>query len=398
MSHVLHAKQQRIKTLQVLPSLTPGGGAEQSLVMIAPKLKERGVDVEVAFLINRGDSLTAVLQDQGIRVHDLSGAKRRYPNWALRIRQLIHRTRPDIVHSALFDVDISCRIAAMVEPVSVVSTWASTTYDPLRKILEPDARGWKMGAVRWADAFSSRASRGYFHAVTEGVAQDGIRALHVSPDRVFVVERGRDLNRFRPPTSESRLRALKLMGLPADNRVLITVARQVHPKGHIHLLRAFDRLAATNPDLSLVMVGPKGSASEVIDEELARTTFRNRIIDLGMREDVHALLPGADLYVLPSVREGAAGALLEAMSAQIPIVATRLAGLDGCVQEEEHVIFAEPADSSDLARAISATLDDPQTATRRAERAYRHVLSRYSLDQSAEGMVDMYRAIMNRAR
>lgn len=117
-----------------------------------------------------------------------------------------------------------------------------------------------------------------------------------------------------------------------------------------------------------------------------------------MREDVHALLPGADLYVLPSVREGAAGALLEAMSAQIPIVATRLAGLDGCVQEEEHVIFAEPADSSDLARAISATLDDPQTATRRAECAPIGMSFLARLDQSAEGMVDMYRARTNRAR
>lgn len=76
---------------------------------------------------------------------------------------------------------------------------------------------------------------------------------------------------------ESRLISLKTDGVACRQPSSYNCRSTGSPKkGHIHLLRAFDRLAATNPDLSLVMVGPKGSASEVIDEELACTTFRTQ--------------------------------------------------------------------------------------------------------------------------
>lgn len=380
----------------MLPTVVAGGGAEQSLVMLAPHLLGRGMVLHLAHLRpvdDRSRPLLRELSDAGVQLHDLSAGPARFTSRARRLRRLVRTLGPDVVHSTILEADLLVRAALLGAGVPLLTTWANTSYDPVRRALEPGTGTWKFEVVRWVDMLSAHLARPRFHAVTEGVARDGITALHVPPSRVTVVERGRDLSRFVPADADARRRAREAMGVPPDATVLLCVARQFHQKGHVFLLRAFEGLHARHPEVRLVLVGPQGAASPLIRQELASMASRSAVSDLGERGDVADMLGGADLVVLPSVAEGAAGALLEAMAAGVPVVASRLAGFEGWLLDGEHALLARPGDPEDLERALEAALADPAGSAARARRARDLVRERFSIERSAAGMAELYRSV-----
>ncbi len=382
-----------MRVLQVLPSVVSGGGAEQSLAMVAPLLVERGVELHLAVLDGRGD-LLASLEHAGVVAHDLSSAGS-WP-WRVRaLRSLVRHLRPDVVHSTLFWADMSARAATIGSGAALLTTWANTSYDPVRRRLEPGAGGWKREVVRIVDLVTAHASRSWYHAVTEGVALDGRQALHVAADRVMVVERGRDLTRFVPPDPAARASTRTALGYDDDVVVVLCVARQSHQKGHLFLLEAFDALGADRPELRLLLVGPHGSASDLIVRRISTSPHPERIVDLGGRDDVVDLLGAADVFVLPSVAEGAAGAIIEAMAVGVPVVTSHLAGFEGWL-DGRHAALATPGDAADLARAIGSALDDPAAAAARVAEAHHLVESRFSLDRCADEMTVMYQSVCRR--
>ncbi len=220
-----------------------------------------------------------------------------------------------------------------------------------------------------------------------------MRALRVSPERVFVVERGHDLERFGTANPARVLALRQELGLDPSSKVLLNVGRQFHQKGQVTLLRAFDGLAAeTDADLRLLLVGPPGPATPAVRAELAKMVSSDRVHELGQRDDIAELLGLADLFVLSSVAEGAAGSVLEAMAASVPAVATRILGLKGWFDDEAYGFLADPGEVESLQRALAQALANPQEAAERAVRAHDLVLRRFSLDRSAQGLVAMYRA------
>ena len=380
-----------MRVVQVLPSVVAGGGAEQSLVMVAPFLRAEDITVHLAVLTDR-QSLVPHIERIGVVVHDLSGATSTWSR-AVALRKLIRAVQPEVVHSTLYEADIPTRLASMGLDVAVLSTWANTTYSATRRRLEPGVGGWKRDVVRRIDAATSRASRSWFHAVTNGVAADGIGALGVDPTRVTVVERGRDPEAFPLRTAASRARTRHQLGIEPEEVVITTVARQAHQKGHVHLLSAFDQVAAGFPNARLVLVGPPGAATPAIDAALAALRHRDRVIDLGERSDVADLVGASDVFVLASLAEGAAGALIEAMAVGTPIVVTDIEGLGGVVVDGLTALLVRPGDAASLAHGIAATMDDPGAAAARARNARAEFEARFSIGQAAHGLASLYRRL-----
>jgi glycosyltransferase involved in cell wall biosynthesis len=383
-----------MRVLQVLPRVVHGGGAEQSLAMLAPLLMARGIRPHLAVL-HESQALVPDLERIGVVVHDLSregedaDALSAIPRRTAAVRGVIRAVDPDVVHSTLFAADVVARLASLRTGVPVLSTWATTTYSAAA----PGAAiaPWKRRIVKEIDEWSGRVSACRFHAVTRGVADDGIAALHVPPDRVRVVERGRDPERFPPSTPERRAAGRALLGVGDDDVVVLNVARQFPAKGHVTLLEAFDRVAATDRRARLVLVGPDGPSTPEVHRALDRMAHRDRVDLLGGRDDVAALLPGADVFVLSSLVEGAAGAVIEAMAVGVPLVSTRLEGLVGVLEDGRDAVLAAPGDPDDLARALTEALADPRAAADRAAVARQEFLERFTLDAAADGMAGLYR-------
>jgi len=230
-------------------------------------------------------------------------------------------------------------------------------------------------------------ARTRFHAVTPGVARSCRRDNFIPSGRVRVAERGRDPQRFAPRTPERLDAIAAALGLDADRQVLLMVGRQDRMKGHVRAIEAFTAVAATHPEAVLVLAGRAGSATAEIDAAIAASPARQRIMALGHRDDVADLLALATVVVCASFREGAAGALIEAMAAGTPIVTTRLAGLEGILVDGVNARVVEPGE---LAAAMSDVLDDPAAAQARAEVARREFAARFTLERAATALGEVY--------
>ncbi|MGZ9031689.1 MAG: glycosyltransferase [Burkholderiaceae bacterium] len=152
--------------------------------------------------------------------------------------------------------------------------------------------------------------------------------LGANPANVQTIGNGIDLSKFRPmPRPEAR----RLLGLPLDATVLVTVGTLVERKGFHRVVEAMPTLLASNPALHYLVVG--GAGPEGDDSE----QLRGLVALMGLQERVHFLGPiapnalqvplsAANLFVLPSRYEGWANVLLEAMACGLPVVATDVGG------------------------------------------------------------------------
>lgn len=369
----------------MLPSLEPTGGAEQSYASVAPLLLSHGIDLHLA-VFSTELQLGEALAGTGIEVTSLGtviGSGRYLPQ-ARALRRLMRTVRPDLVHASLHQAVVASSLATLASRTRLLVTWASTPVDASEHPSLDRRRVW---LVRTLEMVCTALARARFHAVTDGVADACRRRYHVGARRVRVAERGRDSQRFvAVPAAELDV-LRRSLGLGPHHRVVLAVGRIVHQKNHVALVRAFDSVAQRFPEAVLLIAGERRDAAPDLDAAIAAARHGDRVRLLGQRDDIAALLQISSMIVCSSQREGAAGALIEAMAARTPIVSTRLEGLQGVL---EHGRNAVVVDTADLAEGIASVLDDPQSAQQRAEAARTDFESRFTIDRAAGALAEVY--------
>lgn len=398
-----------VRVLKVIPGVTPDAGTERSLVSLVPGLLERGVRLHLAVLTGR-QTLVPQLEELGVVVHDLScahgltdGVDRvggapigRRPLWARArsIRNVVQAVSPDLVHASLFEATLPTQLALRGTDVPLLVTWANTNYGPART-QEPGVHPRKVAAVQRVEATMGRLTRTRYHAVTDAVGRINAAELGVPATDVFVAERGRDPERFSP----EHVGRVPLRDLPIDptqhaGAIVLAVGRQEPQKGYERLVAQFDRVVDRRPDAVLLIAGREGSSTASLREAIAAMRHPGSVHLLGQRGDVPDLLALADVVVCSSWREGAAGALIEAMAVGTPIASVQVAGLDGVLVDGENAVVRPP---HELADAVLSVLDDPATAARLAEEARHTFDQRFTIDAAADRMVQVYQAVLDQA-
>jgi glycosyltransferase involved in cell wall biosynthesis len=383
-----------VRVLFVITSLG-AGGTERSTALLLPHLRDLGVEATVVCLVHRdeGDERRVVEAGFDVRVLDA----RRFPGRVRALRGIIGELRPDVVHTAVFDADQVGRVAAAATDVPVLGSLVNTPYVAAR-LEDPNVDRWKLEAVRLVDTATARTLGTHFHAVTEGVALDAVRTLGLRRDRITVVERGRDPDALGRRTPERRARARASLALPDDAEVILAVGREEYQKGHSHLVDALALLAPTRPGAVVVVAGRAGNASASIDDAVRRRGLGDRVLRLGHRDDVADLLCAADVFALPSLYEGTAGAAIEALAMETPIVSSDLAGTRGVLVDGADARLVPVGDAAALARALGGVLDDRVAAGELADRGRKVFDERFTLSRSAERMAALYDSVASRGR
>ncbi len=156
------------------------------------------------------------------------------------------------------------------------------------------------------------------------------------------------------------------------------------------LVRAFDLLAASRPELGLVLAGPDGWGTADLERAMAAAVHRRRIVRTGWVDDatLGGLLAGAAVLAYPSVYEGFGFPPLQAMAAGVPVVATDAGAVPEVVGDAALVVpVGEP---EALAEAVGRVLDDPTLAASLVTRG-RARSARYTWDRCADGLTTLYR-------
>ncbi|HKO27572.1 MAG TPA: glycosyltransferase family 4 protein, partial [Solirubrobacteraceae bacterium] len=227
-------------------------------------------------------------------------------------------------------------------------------------------------------------------AVSQAIACRLVAELGWPPGRVKVVANGVDSRRYAEGADPDLRRSLTG---GCGRRLVVTVARLAEQKGLRHLVEAMRLL----PDVTLAMVGdgPDRHALETLASGLG---VADRIRFLGNRDDVPRLLSAADVFVLPSLWEGLPLALIEAMAARAPIVATSIPGVDEVVADRETALLVPPGDAAALAHAVRRLLDDPTAAARLGHAASLRQAAEFSLDGMVARVEAVYESVLSARR
>jgi glycosyltransferase involved in cell wall biosynthesis len=383
-----------LRVLVVLNGLGTGG-AERSTAELLPKLADDEIEVTVACLFRRREGV----QNDVVRAgHDVRFLRSRsMPGRVRELRALLDDVRPDLVHTAVFESDLAGRLAAW-RRAPVLSSVVNSSYDPIRR-QDPNVHPLRLEAVRRIDGWTARHLTTHFHAVAEAVKESAVRDLGVPSDRVTVVYRGRDPARLARPTCDRRASIRETLGLADDTPLVLAVGRQEWQKGYVDLLAAVAQLASRTPGVVTLIAGRAGNATPDITrahEALRSAGLGDQVRFLGHRDDVPDLLAAADCLALPSRYEGIAGAAIEAMALGVPVVASDLPSITEAVEDQVSGLLVPPADPAALARALETVLTDRERARGMGARGRQRFLERFTLEQSARGMADLYRRVADR--
>lgn len=373
-----------LRLLYVIDSLV-AGGAESSLAALAPHYVGSGVELEVVYLHDR-PGLQEVIAASGARV-TFVGTPARRTDWVRGLRGLVRDRRPDLVHTTLYEADVCGRVAARLAGTPVVSSLVNEGYGDSH-LDDPELRTWKVRAAQAVDAATARLTA-RMHAVSEFIADEMSGHLHYPRDRIDVVPRGRDPATLGRRLPERRLAARAGLGVPPGRRLVLVVARQEHQKGLDVLVEAMPTVRAALPDAELVVAGREGAHSPALREAVARLGLEGTVRFLGARTDVGDLLAAADLFVLPSRREGSPGSVMEAMALEVPVVVSDIPQIREVV-DESCAILVPPDAVGRLGDAIVASLREPEAAAARAEVGYLRFVQRFTIDAVAARMLEFY--------
>jgi glycosyltransferase involved in cell wall biosynthesis len=160
-------------------------------------------------------------------------------------------------------------------------------------------------------------------------------------------------------------------------------------KGHAVLLHALKRLDGQGPPVRACLFG-EGPDEEALKKMAFDLGIADRVRFIGVVENPIEAMAGMDAIVLPSLWEGMPNAVLEAMAAGKPVVASRIAGMDELVQDGITGLLCSPGNAGELAAALLRLARDRQLACAMGQAGRRLAREKFSIDATVAATVRMY--------
>ena len=209
-------------------------------------------------------------------------------------------------------------------------------------------------------------------AVKAGIQSDKIVMI---PNAVNVLE----------PEIEVELRShrekiRRELCVPDGGVLTITSARLDREKGHIYLLQAIHQVVESYPKVIFAFAGD-GYLRPDLEKQAEDLGILKHVRFLGNRFDMPALMRAADIFILPSLAEGLSLALLEAMTAGLPVVATKVQGSSDVIFHGQSGFLVPPADSGALKDAIIQCLQKPQNWDSLGQHGRDTILANYTIER-----------------
>jgi glycosyltransferase involved in cell wall biosynthesis len=371
--------------IAVVTSRLDIGGTERHIARILPALARRGLGMAL-YVMERGGPLEADIAAQGVRVEGPSfGGALHWPRATLALARWLRRERPDIVHFFLPRPYVFGSFAAELagHRLRLMSRRSLTDYRAKYPLL---------GGI---ERILHRRTFGIL-GNSQAVIDQLVREVD-DRRKLALLHNGIEL--ASPAVTGSRRRTRDRLQIPDDAFVITVIANLIAYKGHRDLIAALelikDRLPAPGAPGSwrLLAIGRDDGIGAALQAQAQALGLAENILWLGERGDVDELLAAGDLFVLPSHQEGFSNALLEAMAARLPVVATAIGGNRDAVVENETGLLVPPRDPRALAAAIASLAGDCGLRRSFGEAGRRRVEQHFSLQACVDRYERLYRAV-----
>lgn len=368
------------------------GGPIKTVLALCRRLREHGVTTRLFVgpsSPREGDRLDGVDDVDVVRIPELRrGANPLDLRGITRLRDALREFAPDIVHTHAAKAGLlgRCAAAGSAPRPRIVHTFHGHVL-----------RGYfARPVVAVLAALERRLARTCDAIVAVGprVADDLVDVFRIAPrERVTVIENGIDLVPFLGPKSKADARVALGLEPRSSAPCIVVPARLATIKGHDLLLRALEHSALADRSIDVVLLGD-GPLRAELEAAASRLRSRARVRCVGFVDAMEDVLPAADLVVLPSRNEGQPLALLEAMAAEVAVLATAVGGVPDLVTDGVDGFLVEPGDAAGLARRIAAALDDPGLRAACARRGRERVVERASIERVVAEHLALYRRLL----
>ena len=298
---------------------------------------------------------------------------------------LIIKEKPEIVHTHSSKGGILGRLAAKIAGVPYI------IHTPHGHVFYGHFGTLASKVFLWVERIFSRFTDRMV-ALTDGEKDDYISLAVCSPDKIFKIHSGVEVNKFMQGNG-NRVEKRRSLGLDQNEAVIGFVGWLLPIKGPDYLLKAMDFVWHGHPEASVVLVG-KGDLDVDLRAEALKKNANGKVKFLGWREDIDEIMPLFDMLVLPSLNEGMGRVLVEAMAAGKPVVASRVGGIPDLVRHGETGYLVPPANEQALADGIKMLLDDPEKAKQMGQRGQEYC-HQFSLEAMIEKLDDLYSDLMH---
>ena len=374
-----------IRLMTVVPTLLCGG-TESQVMTLCRALDPSRFDLDFACLRRLGPFVEE-LEDRQLPLTEYRlGSFYSLTAVAQQAKFARHLTRRgiQIVHAYSFYGNVFA-----LPPARMAGTPAViASIRDLGLYLTPRQRLVQRHVCRLADRIVVNAD-----AVKDWLVREGY-----DPAKIVVIPNGVDLTRFSGPREPGRIAAE--LGLPVTTPLVAVVSRLTRMKGLEQFIEAAAVVARRFPGARFLIVGetPPHDASylDQLKSLAGRLHIADRVIFTGLRSDVPALLASVAVAAMPSLNEALSNALLEAMAAGAPVVATRVGGTPEALSDGETGLLVPPADVPALAAAITRLLETPLLAKRLGRAARLVVEDRFSIDRMVMNTQLLYRELLTR--
>ncbi|MDD5722591.1 MAG: glycosyltransferase [Syntrophales bacterium] len=361
-----------IRVMQITHDLAIGG-LQQVVVNICRNINRDRFSVSVLCL-RAGGELVSELEEIGIPV--LMLPQKRYGTdyfSFLKVASILRREKTEVIHTHNKQPFIDGTLGGIIaRSRTIVHTDHGRIFPDKRRYAFAE---WVMSHFVYRIASVSNKTR-----------EDLIRYEKIRRKKIITVPNGVDERLFETCTDpEAKKREL---GISGRYPILGIGARLVKEKGIDYLLGAVSELRKHYPGILLIIAGT-GPYEDTLKNGASELEITDHVAFVGARMDMPELLSVFDVYVLPSLSEGMPLALLEAMAAGCPIVATNVGGVPDIITDGYNGTLVEPRDSYALAKAILDIMRDDEQRERFRER------SRFLYEQhySATAMTKIYESL-----
>ena len=361
----------------VIPTLDQSG-AEKQLTLLATHLPREQYDVRVVAL-TRGGPYADELSRAGIPLTVL-GKRWKFDPFCLRkLSRQIREWQPDIVHTWLFAANSYGRMVAggRGQPPVIVS----------ERCVDSWKQGWQLQLDRWQIRRTARLV-GNSQSVADFYREQGFPA-----ERIRVVTNGIELPQIAAGSltiAERDRQRAALCGLPPGVKVVGFVGRLARQKRTADLIWTMLLLESLRQDVYLLLIGD-GPERESLERYARDLNLESRILFLGHRSDVSAILPLLDVFCLPSDFEGMSNSVMEAMAHGLPVLASNIPPNRELVIDGVTGHLIPVGDRAEFARVALPLLEHPELAQRLGSAGRDRMANEFSVAK----MVAEYGAVYN---